>query len=255
MKTEMNILLANDDGINAPGLITLARALTQLGNLYISAPDSERSAASNSITLAVPLRARKVDFPVHNTIAYAVSGTPADCVKIALSTLFKDKIDLVVSGINKGSNMCVDIFYSGTVAAAFEGAFKNILSVAVSLNSYDINEDYSPASEWAIKCIRTLIKSDVSKDKVYNINVPAIPAEEIKGLKITRSGTVDYFEKYEQRLDPNGHSYYWINGSPKVIDNDENTDVVAVKNGYVSLTPLKIDLTDNNMIESLNEFF
>lgn len=251
----MNILLANDDGINAPGLITLARALSTLGNLYISAPDSERSAASNSITLSVPLRARKVSFPVHNVTAYAVSGTPADCVKIGLSTLFKDKIDLVVSGINKGSNMCVDIFYSGTVAAAFEGAFKNLLSVAVSLNSYDTNEDYTPASEWAIKCIKELIKADVPRDKVYNINIPAIPADEIKGLKITRSGTVDYFEKYDQRVDPNGRSYYWINGNPTVIDNNENTDVVAVKNGYVSLTPLKIDLTDKNMIEVLNELF
>ncbi|OGK04975.1 MAG: 5'/3'-nucleotidase SurE [Candidatus Riflebacteria bacterium GWC2_50_8] len=240
----MRILVCNDDGINAPGLLALAHELCSFGQVTIAAPDVERSAASNSLTLAHPLRVREVSFPAPVERAYAISGTPADCAKIALSTLLPEKPDLVVSGINCGPNMCVDIFYSGTVAAAFEGAFRGILSVSVSLDTYSSQDDFSVAACWALRCIRLLVDKKVEPARVYNVNVPCIAETEIKGIKVTRTGKIDYREEYDHRRDPYGRSYYWIKGNPEIVDNSPECDIVAVKAGYVSLTPLQPDMTD-----------
>jgi 5'-nucleotidase len=247
----MRVLLCNDDGIGAAGIIALAAELSSLGEVYVAAPDSERSAASSSLTLAHPLRVREVSFPVSVKKAWAINGTPADCAKIALSNLLDQKPDLVVSGINKGPNMCVDIFYSGTVAAAFEGAFKNIPAVAVSLDDYRADISYDLAAKLAMKAINSLVASNMQKGKVYNINVPSLPEDKIKGIKVTRTGRVDYKEDYERRVDPSGKTYYWIKGNPEIVDTDENCDLVAVKNGFVSVTPLDIDLTDHKMLQNL----
>lgn len=249
----MRILLCNDDGINAPGIIALAKVLCTFGQVTVAAPDVERSAASNSLTLAHPLRVRDVAFPAPVDKAYAISGTPADCAKIALSTLLPEKPDLVVSGINCGPNMCVDIFYSGTVAAAFEGAFRGILSVSVSLDTYSAREDFSVAAQWALNCIKPLVACRAERSRVYNVNVPCIAEHEIKGIKVTRTGVIDYREEYDHRLDPYGRSYYWIKGNPEVVDESSDCDIVAVKAGYVSLTPLKPDLTDFVLFKSLSE--
>ena len=240
----MRILICNDDGIMAPGIIALAQALTEIGEVTVAAPNGERSAASNSITLSSPLRVQKVKFPVEVKNAFSISGMPADCVKVALSNLVDQKPDLVVSGINRGPNMCVDVFYSGTVAAAFEGAFKGILSVAVSLDSFDANADFNVAAAWAKKCIKKLVEADVPKERVYNINVPALNEGEIRGVKLTKLGKIDYREKYLERKDPYGKPYYWIQGDPIIVNTDENCDINTVKSGYVSLTPLKPELTD-----------
>ncbi len=247
----MNILLCNDDGIAAPGLAALAEKLSRLGKIFVAAPDSERSAASNSLTLAHPLRVKEVDFPAAVEKAWSISGTPTDCAKIALSNLLPARPDLVVSGINRGPNMCVDVFYSGTVAAAFEGAFKGITSVAVSLDNFKSDACYDRAATWAEICIKNIVKNMLSSGRLFNINVPGPDTETIKGIKITRTGKVDYKENYEHRLDPNGRSYYWIRGNPEVVDKDENTDVVAVKSGFVSVTPLRPELTDFNWLEKL----
>jgi len=240
----MRILVCNDDGINAPGITALAGELCSFGRVTVVAPDSERSAASNSLTLAHPLRVREVAFPANVEKAYAVSGTPADCAKIGLSTLLSEKPDLVVSGINCGPNMCVDIFYSGTVAAAFEGAFRGILSVSVSLDSYSPRADFSVAARWALKCIKRLVDAGVEPGRVYNVNVPAIADNEIRGIKVTRTGKIDYREEYDHRHDPYGRSYYWLKGNPEIVDKSPDCDIVAVKAGYVSITPLQPDLTD-----------
>ncbi|MBU1107076.1 MAG: 5'/3'-nucleotidase SurE [Candidatus Riflebacteria bacterium] len=251
----MRILLCNDDGINAPGIIALAKELCGFGQVTVVAPDAERSAASNSLTLAHPLRAREVSFPAPVDKAFAISGTPADCAKIALSKLLPEKPDLVVSGINCGPNMCVDIFYSGTVAAAFEGAFRGILSVSVSLDTYSAKEDFSIAAQWALRCIKQLVAGGVEPARVYNVNVPCIAENEIKGIKVTRTGTIDYREEYDHRRDPYGRSYYWIKGNPIIVDENSDCDIVAVKAGYVSLTPLKPDLTDFVSFKSLSDQF
>lgn len=253
----MNVLLCNDDGINSLGLLALANEMSKFGKLYIYAPDTEKSAASNCITLMQPLRAIKTDFPIKEAEAYAVSGTPADCAKLGLANTAKEniKIDLVVSGINKGPNMCCDITYSGTVAAATEGAFANILSLAVSLNSYDKKSDFTIAAKYAAKCLKILLNSDLPHDKVYNINVPYISEKEIKGIKITRVGTLDYQGGYEKRIDPYGKEYYWTCAKPVIVDKSEDTDIVAVKNNFVSITPLTPDQTDYPTLKKLYELF
>jgi 5'-nucleotidase len=247
----MKILLCNDDGIHAQGIIALAEKLCEFAEVFVAAPDSERSAASNSLTLSHPLRVRDADFPAPVKKAWAISGTPSDCAKIAMSNLIDTKPDFVVSGINRGPNLCVDIFYSGTVAAAFEGAFKGIPSFAVSLDDYNADASYEAAAAWGANCIKSLIDMKPLPPRVYNINVPGRKSEEIKGVKITRSGTIDYKEQYDHRLDPYGKSYYWIMGNPEIVDNADDCDVVAVRNGYVSVTPLKADLTDHSLYSEL----
>ena len=249
----MQILLCNDDGITAPGIIALAGALSELGQVTVVAPDVERSAASNSITLSHPLRVKEVKFPAPVAKAFAVSGTPADCAKIALANILGFRPDVVVSGINRGPNLCVDIFYSGTVAAAFEGAFKGIPSFAVSLDSYNADADYSVAAEWGARCVRQFIAAGAPSARVYNINVPALPSEKIAGMRLTRTGKIDYREVYDHRLDPNGRSYYWIQGWPEIGDSSPDCDIVAVRDGYVSVTPLQPDLTDFSAINELKK--
>lgn len=249
----MQILLCNDDGISATGIIALAKLLVEMGDVYVAAPDTERSAASNALTLAHPLRARQIDFPVPVKSAWAISGTPADCAKIALANLVPAKPDLVISGINRGPNLSVDIFYSGTVAAAFEGAFKGIKSFAVSLDNFNADACYEAAADWGVRCIKKLLDAPIESGRVYNINVPGIAPDQIKGVKITRAGLVDYREIYDHRLDPYGRSYYWIKGNPEIIDPSPECDIVAVKAGFVSITPLKTDLTDFDLFARLRD--
>lgn len=249
----MNILLCNDDGINAPGIISLASELKKIGKVTVVAPDTERSAASNSLTLLNPIRVKKVCFPVDVDNAYSVSGTPTDCAKIAIANLMSDKPDLVVSGINRGPNLCVDIFYSGTVAAAFEGANRNILSVALSLDSYEHVSDYGPAAAVGLKCINNLVAANAPSDLLYNINIPHLAEEKIVGCRWTKAGVIDYRETYEKRTDPYGKDYYWIKGDPKIVDEDQNCDIVAVRAGYVSITPLKTNLTAHEELVKLKK--
>ena len=249
----MRILISNDDGIHFPGLVALAKAMTKLGEVYVFAPDVERSAASHGLTLGLPLRAKEVPFEIPEIKAFAISGTPVDCAKLGIDFFAPEKPDLIVSGINKGPNMCCDIMYSGTVAAAYEGAYIQTLSLAVSLNSYNADEDYSIAADWAVKCAKKLIEIDADKNFVYNINVPNLSADEIKGLKITKMGFIEYRGGFEKRIDTFGKPYYWVNGKPFVIDNDPDCDNNAVADGYVSLTPLTRDYTAYSLMNKLQE--
>ena len=251
----MRILICNDDGIHFPGLVALARAMTVLGEVYIFAPDTERSAASNALTLGLPLRAKEVPFEVPGVKAFSTSGTPADCAKLGIDFFAPDKPDLIVSGVNKGPNMCCDIMYSGTVAAAYEGAYVETLSLAVSLNSYSTDVDYSIAADWAVKCAKKLISSEADKRYVYNINVPNLPSDQIKGIKVTKMGFVEYRGGFEKRVDTFGKPYYWVNGKPFVIDKNPECDNNAVADGYVSITPLTRDYTAYEAIKKLKENF
>ena len=251
----MRILICNDDGIHFPGIVALAKAMTTLGDVYIFAPDVERSAASNAITLGMPLRVKEVPFEIPNVKAFSTSGTPADCAKLGIDYFEPEKPDLVISGINKGPNMCCDIMYSGTVAAAYEGAYADILSLAVSLNSYSADVDYTVAAAWAVKCVKSLIAANADKRYVYNINVPNLPEKEIKGIKVTKMGFVEYRGGYDKRTDPYGKPYYWVNGKPVVIDKNSECDNNAVADGYVSLTPLTRDYTAYELMGKLTDTF
>ncbi|MBF0499863.1 MAG: 5'/3'-nucleotidase SurE [Candidatus Riflebacteria bacterium] len=251
----MHILISNDDGFSARGIVALAGILSQIAEITVVAPDREQSACSSSLSIHKPLRATAVDFPVKVHAAWAVDGTPVDSVKLALTKLMPVPPDLVVTGINRGANMCVDILYSGTVAAAFEGVFKGIPSLAFSLDSYDSKADYSAAKAAILECVDMARAVPPPAGVLYNINIPAIPADQIKGLRTTRMGQVRYQDGYERREDPGGKPYYWLHGIMDVLDQDPDTDIIAVRSGWVSLTPLRAELTDMNVFNQIRKHF
>ena len=247
----MTILLTNDDGIHAKGLDALYGAVTDLGDVLVVAPDREMSASAHSVTMTSPLRATRVSR--NGTLwGYAVSGTPSDAAKLALTTLIADRPDLVISGINQGVNTGLDSVYSGTVSAASEGSFLGIPSMAVSLASskYD---DFSPAAVITRELVDRIIhhKLTIPRFSMLNVNVPPIPLQDMKGFRITRQGMGGFRDGYVTREDPRGISYYWINGSGIDIEDDEQADHYAIRDGYVTITPLRFDLTDYDLFDMM----
>lgn len=251
----MRILISNDDGVFAEGIETLAKALQPLGHLTVVAPNRERSASSHSLTLEHPLRARKVAFPGDVAEAFAVSGTPSDCVKLAIGRLLPQPPDLVVTGMNCGANMSVDVFYSGTVAAAFEGIFNGIPAIAFSLATRDPNADFSQAIPWIRAFADWAIVHPPPKGAMYNVNIPDRESHLIKGWRLTRLGDVHYRDTYDLRHDPSGKPYYWLAGEPEIRDFNADTDIIAVREGFVSVTPIRAELTDFQLLERLQETF
>ncbi len=249
----MRILLTNDDGINSPGLVALRQVLEEFATVYMVAPDRERSGTGHSITVFEPIRVRKVDLPDSSSLAWVIDGTPLDCVKLGLSALVPERPDFVVAGINCGANLGTDVLYSGTVSAAVEGVVMGIPSVAVSLNSFRVDQDFSFTARFARAVLRTLWREGVAPDIVLNINVPAIPRQEIKGVKITKLGNRNYDNIFEERKDPRGNSYYWLGGDVVLEEQDPDSDVNAVNDGYLSITPIHFDLTDYRLIELFRE--
>lgn len=241
----MNILVTNDDGIHAEGLIALKRTLNKIGNVAVVAPDRPRSACGHSITLHKPLRADPVKFP-DGSIGYSSNGTPSDCVSLGLLGVAGTDIDIVVSGINRGPNLGWDLTYSGTVSAAMEGAMSGKPSIAISVTSHEQEIDYTCAAIIAAKLVEIISVHKLPDNTLLNVNVPALPAGEIKGLAVTHQGRREYFSKLETRVDPSGRKYYWLGGDSPVDTLDEGTDVKAVVDGWVSITPIHYDLTDYN---------
>ena len=241
------ILLTNDDGIEAPGLIALQNAVKELGETIIVAPEHERSASSHSITMFTPLRVN--EHHINGTFwGYKVNGTPVDCVKIAITEIIKEPVDLVISGINLGPNTGISVIYSGTVAAAGEGALLGIPSFAISLSSYKIR-DYRAAADFAYKFAKFMLREKPVNGTFFNINVPGGTSEEIKGFKFTSQGKGIFREKYFHRVDPFKQSYYWLTGG-KIYENEDKTgDETAVKEKYISITPVKYELTDYDILE------
>ena len=249
----MNILLTNDDGVHSPGIEKLAKQLKEKHKIWIVAPSGERSASGHSITMNLPLFAKKIKLAgLEDLPAYKVSGTPADSVKLGLRAIVKEQIDLVVSGINLGSNLGSDIFCSGTTSAALEAAVLGMKGLAVSLEMRDISSmDYLAD---AAKCVDLFLSQiDIEKDvrQVINMNIPAIPFDEIKGFRFGRQGEMQYDEKYEKRTDPRGREYYWLAGGFVGDKKGNVTDSTILREGYVALTPLKCDLTDFEHMESM----
>lgn len=248
----MRILLSNDDGIYAPGLATLRKALIPLGEVQVVAPDRERSATGHGITVHKPLRPKQVDFG-DGTFGWAVDGTPADCVKLAIEALLSETPDIIVSGINHGPNLGTDVLYSGTVSAAIEGIINGIPAMAISLATYESN-DFTNAANFAAKILPILLsEKNVSSCSLININVPP---NQPKGVKITRLGNRRYVNIFHKRVDPRGNPYYWMAGKPEdsVPENplvEADVDVEAIKNKYISVTPLHFDLTDFQAIHNI----
>lgn len=240
----MNILICNDDGIDAPGIHALAEELKKIARVTVVAPDRQQSAVGHAITMNYPLRA----VPFHKNgefFGYAVDGTPADCVKLAVKFLLKEKPDLVVSGINHGSNTAINIIYSGTVSAATEGTILGIPSIAVSLTTYAA-ADFRYAARIAARLARMVAERGLPQGTLLNVNVPALPEKEIRGIKITAQGKSSWEDTFDVRRDPANREYFWLTGHMNVTDTDPDTDQVAVLEGYVSVTPIHYDITDHD---------
>jgi 5'-nucleotidase len=241
------ILVCNDDGIQSEGLAALEAAIRNLGETYIVAPERERSTMSHALTLHRPLRVHEVE-----PRRFSIDGTPTDCVKVALSGLLPVRPDLVVSGINKGPNLGDDIIYSGTVSAAIEGTLLGIPSIAVSLVTF-MNFFFAEAAEFSLELARRVMRSGLPNGTLLNVNVPPLRREEIKGWKITRQGKRRYDEKIVERVDPRGRKYYWIGADAMDFDHENGTDCVAIHEGYISVTPLKVDLTDHRFLAGMEK--
>lgn len=247
----MRILVTNDDGIDSPGIYALTHALRKIGEVIVVAPDRQQSAVGHALTVSSPLRAT----PFHRDGAmfgYAIDGTPTDCVKMAISTLLPEKPDIIVSGINHGTNTSINVLYSGTVSAATEGMMMGIRSMAVSLTSFDHAADMSIAADYACAVAKQLPNLLLPADTILNVNVPTVPRELIKGIKITRLSKSMWNDHYERRTDPMGHDYFWINGQYITLDDDiSDSDDMALKDNYVSITPIHYDLTNRAVMKHI----
>lgn len=249
-KKKMNILLTNDDGFFSDGLKILYLYLKRIAEIHIVVPETEKSAVSHSINLLNPVRVKKIK--IDNFSCYVISGTPVDCVKIGLKELIKEKINMVISGINAGPNLGMDILYSGTVSAAAEGAILGIPSIAVSLAGYK-NFRFDDCAKVVLKIIDRIKHMKFPKDTILNINVPNKKIDEIKGIKITYQSESRFNEEYEKRVDPRGNIYFWLKGNFEEIKEEKKSDVNAVKNGYVSITPINLNLTDFSFLRQLKK--
>jgi len=240
----MIILLSNDDGIHSEGLTALEESVRHVGDIYTVAPDRAQSSMSHALTLHRPLRVHEL-----GTRRLSVDGTPVDCVKLALTGLLPVRPELVISGINKGPNLGDDIIYSGTVSAAIEGALLGIPAIAVSLVTFK-DFDFRAAAEFTATLIQRIAERDIPPKTLLNVNVPPIPKRDLKGWRVTRMGKRHYSENIVERVDPRGVKYYWIGGDDLGFSNDDGTDCQTVHEGYISVTPLQVDLTDYKLLQN-----
>jgi len=246
----MHILLTNDDGIYSDGIRALYNSLKEVGDVSIVAPDTERSAVGHAITLSDPLRVKEVKRG-GKFFGYATTGTPADCVKLAIRSLLKKKPDLIVSGINLGPNVGYSVLYSGTVSGAMEGAILGIPSFAISLATFT-NPDYSYAAKFAKKLSKQIIKNKgLPKGTLLNVNVPAVSPEEIKGVRIVKQSGRAIEERFDKREDPHKRTYYWLTGEIIESDKKEGADIETIRKKYVSITPIHCDMTNYEFIKNL----
>ncbi|HMW31920.1 MAG TPA: 5'/3'-nucleotidase SurE [bacterium] len=245
-----HILLTNDDGIDANGIFALYKELKKLGDVTVVAPQIERSAVGHAITIHDPIRVLDYHRP-EKFKGYAISGTPADCVKIGVKNLVHKKPDLIVSGINHGSNTATNVLYSGTVSAATEGIIMGIPSIASSMIAFDHKTDLTFAAEITAKIARIVLDKGLPSDTLLNINIPPGPRTSIKGIAVTRQGRGRYEEEFEQRTDLSGRAYYWLTGKKMILDHEDDVDDVVVLKNKVSVTPIQIDLTAHKFLDEL----
>jgi len=237
------ILITNDDGVTAPGIRNLVESVKDLGKIVVVAPDKPQSGMGHAITIGVPLRLH----PVHifeDVEAWQCSGTPVDCVKLAVDKILRRKPDLCLSGINHGSNHSINVIYSGTMSAAVEAAIESIPSVGLSLLDYSVEANFDGARRYARIIVENLLRNPLDKHLVLNVNIPAVPDELIAGMKICRQAYAKYEEDFLERMDPSGKKYYWLTGKFVNFDKGNDTDVWALEHNFVSVVPVQFDLTN-----------
>lgn len=245
----MRFLLTNDDGIYARGLSALYDELSNVADCLIVAPEIEQSAVGHAITIFRPLMVRRAT-KNNSFLGYAVYGTPADCVKIGLKELSDKPVDMVVSGINRGANVGINVIYSGTVSAATEAAIMGVPALAVSLDTRR-EADYTFAAKFVRRIVMQFVNNPLLKNNAFNLNIPALPEEKIKGLVVVRQGKGNVIEHFEKRIDPRENTYYWISGESQSAGDERNTDVSALAAGFITLTPIHYDLTKYDLLETL----
>ena len=246
------ILITNDDGITAPGIKNLIEAVKDLGKVVVVAPDKPQSGMGHAITIGVPLRLHKVNF-FGDIEAYQCTGTPVDCVKLAVDKVLHSKPDICLSGINHGANHSINVIYSGTMSAAVEAAIESIPSIGFSLLDYSLEADFSAARKYARIIVEQMLRSTPEKHCVLNVNIPIATIDEVKGVKICRQAYAKYEEDFIERVDPHGRKYYWLTGEFVNFDEGTDTDVWALANKYISIVPVQFDLTHYKQKEELEK--
>ncbi|MEK6614597.1 MAG: 5'/3'-nucleotidase SurE [Bacteroidota bacterium] len=248
------ILVTNDDGITSPGIAALVQAMKELGDVVVIAPDKPQSGVGHAITINATLRIHKTK--IHTVKEeYSISGTPVDCVKMALNKILSRKPDLCVSGINHGSNISINVIYSGTMSAAIEGAIDGIPSVGFSLLDNSIDANFSASKEIAKIISGNILNHKLPKDICLNVNIPPLHLSQIKGIKVCRQAKANWIEKFDERKDPSGHPYYWLTGEFVNYEEEKtDTDVWAVKNNFVSVVPVQFDMTGYSALSSLEKW-
>jgi len=252
-KEQPVILITNDDGITAPGIFNLVEAVKDLGKIVVVAPDKPQSGMGHAITIGQPLRLTAVNTYFGGIESYQCSGTPVDCVKLAVDKILHRKPDLCLSGINHGANHSINVIYSGTMSAAVEAAIESIPSIGFSLLDYSIEADFTAARKYARLIVEQMLKKKPEKHTVLNVNFPPVAPELIKGVRICRQAYAKYEEDFVERNDPNGRKYYWLTGEFVNFDKGKDTDVWALKNNYVSVVPVQFDLTNYQLKEKLEK--
>ncbi|GIV33376.1 MAG: 5'-nucleotidase SurE [Chitinophagales bacterium] len=246
------ILVTNDDGVSAPGLRALVDSMTTLGKVVVVAPDKPQSGMGHAITIGDPLRVEKVSL-FGDIEAYQCSGTPVDCVKLAKDKILRKNPDLCVSGINHGSNSSINVIYSGTMSAAVEASIEGIKAIGFSLLDYSFEADFTASKHYAHIIARQMLEKGLPQGTLLNVNIPRLPLEKIKGMKVCRQAHAKWEEDYDERVDPRGHKYYWLTGKFVSYDQREDTDEWALKEGYVSIVPVQFDLTAFHAMEHMHQ--
>ena len=246
------ILITNDDSISAPGIRTLIEVMSEIGEVVVVAPDSPQSAMGHAITINNTLYLNKISADDATIAEYSCSGTPVDCVKMAVNEILKQKPDLCVSGINHGSNSSINVIYSGTMSAAVEAGIEGIPAIGFSLLDYNWNADFNQIKPFVKKIAEEVLKNGLPDGTVLNVNFPKLKTEDIKGIKICRQAKAMWQEKFDKRVTPFGKEYYWLTGEFINQDKGEDTDEWALANDYISIVPVQFDLTAHHAIQTLN---
>ncbi len=248
------ILVTNDDGITAPGLRALVRYMSEIGEVVVVAPDSPQSGMGHAITIDNTLYSKKMTISLEDGAKeeYSCSGTPADCVKLALQELLGRKPDICVSGINHGSNSSINVIYSGTMSAAIEAGIEGIPAIGFSLCDYSWKANFGTARDFVQKIVREALKNGIPQGVVLNVNIPKLPQDRLKGIKVCRQARANWKEKFDKRTSPTGRDYYWLTGEFELLDKGEDTDEWALAHGYISVVPTQFDLTAHHSIQQIN---
>ena len=246
------ILITNDDGITAPGIRNLVEAVKPLGKVVVVAPDKPQSGMGHAVTIGTPLRMNKVEM-FEGVESWQTSGTPVDCVKLAVDKILHRKPDICLSGINHGANHSINVLYSGTMSAAMEAAIESIPSIGFSLLDFRFEADFTASRHYIHKMVKTLLEGKMDKHMILNVNIPAVPLKEIRGIKICRQAYAKYEEDFDERIDPHNKKYYWLTGEFVNFDKGKDTDVYALQKNYISVVPVQFDLTNYTVKQQLEK--